>query len=167
MRSPMPMIALDTLGRLHARGYGLFGSCTDCAQLYRMADAPERRVPSNFDIDLGALIASAGPIVPSSAWRRSRAPTAASTLNIGSRRRNSGRNPARTKRTTADALTGLRLREAYRDGELCAVNPDGTTSFEMAVRVRRPQSCRRSNRSAACPCFCRRERVEMPRSRSG
>jgi DNA ligase D-like protein (predicted ligase) len=31
--------------------------------------------------------------------------------------------------TTAKALAGLRLREAYLDGELCAVNPDGTTSF--------------------------------------
>jgi hypothetical protein len=60
MRSPMPMIALDTLGRLHARGYGLFGACADCAQLYRMADLPERRIPSNFDIDLAALIAERG-----------------------------------------------------------------------------------------------------------
>jgi len=31
--------------------------------------------------------------------------------------------------TTAEALAGLRLRDAYLDGELCAVNPDGTTSF--------------------------------------
>jgi bifunctional non-homologous end joining protein LigD len=31
--------------------------------------------------------------------------------------------------TTAKALAGLRLREAYLDGELCALNPDGTTSF--------------------------------------
>lgn len=31
--------------------------------------------------------------------------------------------------TTAKAFAGLRLREAYLDGELCAVNPDGTTSF--------------------------------------
>jgi hypothetical protein len=60
MRSPMPMIALDTLGRLHARGYGLFGSCADCAQLYRMADPPERRIPSNFDVDIATLIAERG-----------------------------------------------------------------------------------------------------------
>jgi len=60
MRSPMPMIALDTLGKLHARHYGLFGCCTDCAQLYRMADPPERRVSSHFDIDMGELIAERG-----------------------------------------------------------------------------------------------------------
>jgi hypothetical protein len=60
MRSPMPVVALDTLGRLHAGGYGLFGCCTDCAQLYRMADPPERRVPSHFEIDIAALMAERG-----------------------------------------------------------------------------------------------------------
>jgi DNA ligase D-like protein (predicted ligase) len=30
---------------------------------------------------------------------------------------------------TAEALTGLRARGTYLDGELCAVRPDGTTSF--------------------------------------
>jgi bifunctional non-homologous end joining protein LigD len=30
---------------------------------------------------------------------------------------------------TADALTGLRARGTYLDGELCSVRPDGTTSF--------------------------------------
>lgn len=60
MRSPMPMIVLDTLGRLHARGYGLFGSCSDCAELYRMDAAPEQRISSNFDIDLAKLIEEHG-----------------------------------------------------------------------------------------------------------
>ena len=31
--------------------------------------------------------------------------------------------------TTAHAIAGLRARAAYLDGELCAVNKDGTTSF--------------------------------------
>jgi ATP-dependent DNA ligase len=30
---------------------------------------------------------------------------------------------------TAEALSGLRADRAYLDGELCAVRPDGTTSF--------------------------------------
>jgi len=58
--SRMPTTRLDTLGRLYATGHGLFGSCNDCAKLYRMADPPERRISSNFDIDLAKLIAERG-----------------------------------------------------------------------------------------------------------
>jgi bifunctional non-homologous end joining protein LigD len=32
-------------------------------------------------------------------------------------------------RATAEALHELKCERAYIDGELCAVNPDGTTSF--------------------------------------
>jgi bifunctional non-homologous end joining protein LigD len=32
---------------------------------------------------------------------------------------------------TADALAKLKVRSAYLDGELCAVRPDGVTSFEL------------------------------------
>jgi len=56
----MPTTTLDTLGRLYATGHGLFGFCTDCAKLYRMADPPERCVPSNFDVDLAKLIEERG-----------------------------------------------------------------------------------------------------------
>jgi hypothetical protein len=52
----MPMIALVTLGRLHARG----GSCGDSAKLYRMDAPPEQRISSNFDIDLDRLIEERG-----------------------------------------------------------------------------------------------------------
>jgi hypothetical protein len=59
MRSPNPMIVLDTIGKLHARGYGIFGTCIGCAARYRM-DAPPGACVSNFDIDLEALIAERG-----------------------------------------------------------------------------------------------------------
>jgi hypothetical protein len=37
-------IVLDTLGKLHERGYGMFGTCLDCSRLYRMdAPAEQRR----------------------------------------------------------------------------------------------------------------------------
>jgi len=58
--SRMPTTTLDTLGRLHATGHGLFGSCIDCAKLYRMDTPAEQRVSSNFDIDLAKLIAERG-----------------------------------------------------------------------------------------------------------
>ena len=60
MKLHMPMISVDTLGHLHARGYGLFGSCNDCAKLYRMDAPPEQRINSNFDIDLAKLIEERG-----------------------------------------------------------------------------------------------------------
>jgi hypothetical protein len=60
MKLHMPMISVDTLGHLHARGYRLFGSCSDCAKLYRLDAPPERRVSSSFDIDLDKLIAERG-----------------------------------------------------------------------------------------------------------
>jgi hypothetical protein len=60
LRQHQPMISLDTLGRLHARGYGLFGCCSDCAELYRMDAPPEQRISSNFEIDLAKLIKEHG-----------------------------------------------------------------------------------------------------------
>jgi hypothetical protein len=56
----MPTTTLDTLGPLYATGHGLFGSCTDCAKLYRMDAPPEQRISSNFDIDLAKLVAERG-----------------------------------------------------------------------------------------------------------
>jgi hypothetical protein len=53
-------IILDTPGKLHERGYGMFGTCLDCSRLYRM-DAPgELRISAHFDIDLGKLIEGRG-----------------------------------------------------------------------------------------------------------
>jgi hypothetical protein len=53
-------IAIDTLGKLRARGYGLWGSCLDCAALYRKDVPAEERISSSFDIDLDELIAERG-----------------------------------------------------------------------------------------------------------
>lgn len=58
------LIPLDTLGKLHALGYGLGGSCDDCAAAYRMDIPAEQRQRSNFDIDLPALIAERGEDTP-------------------------------------------------------------------------------------------------------
>ena len=55
-RSEVP---LDTLGKLADRGHRLFGSCLDCALSYRPELGPRNRT-SQFDIDLGALIAERG-----------------------------------------------------------------------------------------------------------
>jgi hypothetical protein len=53
-------IVLDTLGKLHAHGYSLWGWCRDCAKLYRMGQRAEERVLAAFDIDMAALIAERG-----------------------------------------------------------------------------------------------------------
>ena len=55
MRQP---IVLDTLGKLHAYGYRLFGWCRDCQNKYdrRRRDNP----PTHFDIDVAALTAECG-----------------------------------------------------------------------------------------------------------
>ena len=51
-------IVLDTLGKLHAHGYRLFGWCRDCQNKY------DRRRRDNssthFDIDVAALTAERG-----------------------------------------------------------------------------------------------------------
>jgi hypothetical protein len=59
----MEMIALDTLGKLHHYGHGMFGWCCDCGSPSRYRDdAKARRAPkpAMFDIDLGALIRERG-----------------------------------------------------------------------------------------------------------
>jgi hypothetical protein len=48
----------------HARGYRLFGSCCDCAKLYRMDAPPQERISSTFDIDLDKLIEERGAGTP-------------------------------------------------------------------------------------------------------
>jgi hypothetical protein len=53
-------IVLDTLGKLYERGYGLFGTCSDCALLYRMDAPAEHRIAANFDIALNRLIEGRG-----------------------------------------------------------------------------------------------------------
>ncbi|HWI26884.1 MAG TPA: hypothetical protein VN668_07925 [Stellaceae bacterium] len=53
------MIVLDTLGKLRADGFGLFGCCHDCDALYRKGDP--HPIGGNFDIDLDKLIAERGP----------------------------------------------------------------------------------------------------------
>jgi len=53
-------IVLDTLGKLHERGYGMFGTCLDCSGLYRMDAPAEKQVDAFFDIDLAKLIAERG-----------------------------------------------------------------------------------------------------------
>jgi hypothetical protein len=53
-------IALDTLGKLRARGNGLWGSCLDCAALYRKDLPAEMQISSSFDINLDRLIAERG-----------------------------------------------------------------------------------------------------------
>ena len=51
-------IVLDTLGKLHAYGYRLFGWCRDCQNKYdrRRRDNP----PTHFDIDVATLTAERG-----------------------------------------------------------------------------------------------------------
>ncbi|MGO8916356.1 MAG: hypothetical protein ACLQJR_10650 [Stellaceae bacterium] len=53
-------IYLDTIGKLHERGYGMFGWCDDCAALYRKDLPAKLRTPAAFDIDLAILIAERG-----------------------------------------------------------------------------------------------------------
>ena len=55
----METIALDTLGKLHHHGHGLFGWCSDCGSPSRYwDDVRARRAPKRaiFDIDLAVLI---------------------------------------------------------------------------------------------------------------
>jgi hypothetical protein len=54
------VIVLDTLGKLHERGYGMFGTCLDCSRLYRMDAPADQRVSAHFDIDVGKLIKERG-----------------------------------------------------------------------------------------------------------
>jgi hypothetical protein len=56
----MQTVSLDTLGKLHAYRYGLWGWCRECAKLYRMDVPAEQRVRAAFEIDLAALIAERG-----------------------------------------------------------------------------------------------------------
>jgi hypothetical protein len=53
-------VILDTLGKLHERGYGMFGTCLDCTRLYSMDAPADQRISAHFDIDLGKLIAERG-----------------------------------------------------------------------------------------------------------
>ena len=54
----MQPIVLDTLGKLPAHGYRLFGWCRDCQNKY---DRRRRDNPStHFDIDMAALAAERG-----------------------------------------------------------------------------------------------------------
>jgi hypothetical protein len=70
MEASMPIapdasqIVLDTLGKLHERGYGMFGTCLDCAKLYRMDVPAEQCISSSFDIDLRRLIEERGADAP-------------------------------------------------------------------------------------------------------
>jgi hypothetical protein len=59
-RQHRSMISLNTLARPHSRGYRLFGSCCDCAKLYRMDAPAQQRISSTFDIDLDKLIEERG-----------------------------------------------------------------------------------------------------------
>jgi len=54
------MPPITTLGQLLAHGYELFGSCSDCASRYRMDLPAAQRQPSQFAIDLRALVAERG-----------------------------------------------------------------------------------------------------------
>jgi len=59
----MEMIALDTLGKLHQHGHGLFGWCSECGSPSRYwADVKVRRTPkpAMFDIDLAAVMRERG-----------------------------------------------------------------------------------------------------------
>ena len=59
----METIALDTLGKLHQHGHGMFGWCSDCGSPSRYwEDVKARRTPkpAMFDIDLAALILERG-----------------------------------------------------------------------------------------------------------
>ena len=63
----METIALDTLGKLHRHGHGLFGWCADCGSPSRYwDDVKARRTPKAtlFDVDLGALIRELGREFP-------------------------------------------------------------------------------------------------------
>jgi hypothetical protein len=53
-------IILDTLGKLHERGYGMFGTCLDCAGLYRTDARAKERISAFFDIDMEKLIEEPG-----------------------------------------------------------------------------------------------------------
>ena len=50
---------LDTLGKLADRGHRLFGSCLACARRYRY-ELGARNRPSQYDIDLAALVTERG-----------------------------------------------------------------------------------------------------------
>jgi hypothetical protein len=54
------IISLDTLGKLHEHGYGMFGVCRFCAGLYRMDAPPSQRISAHFEIDLAKVIAERG-----------------------------------------------------------------------------------------------------------
>ena len=78
----MEMIALDTLGRLHHHGHGLFGWCSDCGSPSRYwHDVKARRAPkpAMFDIDLAELIREREP------GRRCKAHVAASSATHAAR----------------------------------------------------------------------------------
>jgi hypothetical protein len=62
-------IAIDTLGRLRDHGYALWGSCLDCAALYRKDVPAGQGIVSSFDIDLDDLIAENGEM--GSEWTNS------------------------------------------------------------------------------------------------
>jgi hypothetical protein len=53
-------IVLDTLGKLHERGHGMFGVRLDCASLYRMDVPAAQRISAEFDIDLRKLVEKYG-----------------------------------------------------------------------------------------------------------
>jgi hypothetical protein len=60
----------------------------------------------------------------------------------------------------ADAVASIGARQAYLDGELCGVRPDGVTSFSMihACSPAAPRSARTCKASTwACPCPAERE----------
>jgi hypothetical protein len=57
------MIVLDTLGKLHSHGHGLFGWCIHCGSASRYWNdvrAGRAPKPAMFDIDLAALIRERG-----------------------------------------------------------------------------------------------------------
>jgi hypothetical protein len=62
--------ALDTLGKLLERGYGMLGTCLDCVRLYRMDAPAEQRTSSYFNIDLAKLVAERGAARSCFKWSR-------------------------------------------------------------------------------------------------
>jgi ATP-dependent DNA ligase len=52
----------------------------------------------------------------------------------------------------AKAVAALNARQAYLDGELCGVGPDGITSFNIVQRHR--TAARRRRSSSSCSIFC-------------
>jgi hypothetical protein len=58
--APMPSSPIDTLGKLLAAGFEMFGSCADCASRYRKDIPVAQRQLSTFPIDLRALIVELG-----------------------------------------------------------------------------------------------------------